>query len=119
MKKNKQTPVMKQFWGIKDKNPNSIVLFRMGDFYETFEKDALITSDVLGIALTKRSNGAASSVALATSASYPCSAISITRRPSPRTTFRPARSRAQKPVYPTAMPEEESRIHREYGIRVY
>jgi len=65
MKKNKQTPVMKQFWGIKDKNPNSIVLFRMGDFYETFEKDALITSNVLGIALTKRSNGAASSVALA------------------------------------------------------
>ena len=63
--KNKTTPVMKQFWGIKDKHPNSIILFRMGDFYETFEKDAEITSDILGIALTKRANGAASSVPLA------------------------------------------------------
>ena len=63
--KNKATPVMKQFWGIKDKHPNSIILFRMGDFYETFEKDAEITSDILGIALTKRANGAASSVPLA------------------------------------------------------
>jgi len=63
--KNKSTPVMKQFWGIKEKHPNSIILFRMGDFYETFEKDAEITSEVLGIALTKRANGAASSVPLA------------------------------------------------------
>ena len=59
------TPVMKQFWDIKDKHPNSILLFRMGDFYETFDTDAKLTSDILGIALTKRSNGAASSVALA------------------------------------------------------
>ena len=50
---------------IKENHPDSIILFRMGDFYETFEKDAEITSDVLGIALTKRSNGAASSVPLA------------------------------------------------------
>ena len=63
--KNKTTPVMKQFWSIKEKHPNSILLFRMGDFYETFEKDAEITSNILGIALTKRANGAASSVALA------------------------------------------------------
>ena len=63
--KNKSTPVMKQFWSIKEKHPNSILLFRMGDFYETFEKDAEITSNILGIALTKRANGAASSVALA------------------------------------------------------
>ena len=59
------TPVMKQFWDIKDKHPNSILLFRMGDFYETFDTDAKLTSEILGIALTKRSNGAASSVALA------------------------------------------------------
>jgi len=65
IKKNKATPVMKQFWSIKDKHPNSIILFRMGDFYETFEKDAEETSKILGIALTKRANGAASSVPLA------------------------------------------------------
>jgi DNA mismatch repair protein MutS len=64
-KKNKSTPVMKQFWGIKEQNKDCIILFRMGDFYETFEKDAEITSKILGITLTKRSNGAASSVALA------------------------------------------------------
>ena len=63
--KNKTTPVMKQFWDIKEKHPNSILLFRMGDFYETFQKDAEITSEILGIALTKRANGAASSVPLA------------------------------------------------------
>ena len=59
------TPVMKQFWEAKNSHPDSILLFRMGDFYETFDEDAKITSNVLGIALTKRSNGAASSVPLA------------------------------------------------------
>ena len=63
--KNKATPVMKQFWSIKEKHSDAILLFRMGDFYETFEKDAEITSEILGIALTKRANGAASSVPLA------------------------------------------------------
>ena len=61
----KSTPVMKQFWEAKEKYPDSIMLFRMGDFYETFDEDAKITSKVLGITLTKRSNGAASSVPLA------------------------------------------------------
>ena len=64
-KKNKSTPVMQQFWSIKDQHKDCIILFRMGDFYETFEKDAEITSEILGIALTKRANGAAASVALA------------------------------------------------------
>ena len=59
------TPVMKQFWDAKSSYPDAILLFRMGDFYETFDEDAKITSDILGIALTKRSNGAASSVPLA------------------------------------------------------
>ena len=59
------TPVMKQFWEAKASYPNSIMLFRMGDFYETFDEDAKITSKVLGIALTKRANGAASTVPLA------------------------------------------------------
>ncbi len=59
------TPVMRQFWEAKDSYPNSIMLFRMGDFYETFDEDAKIASKILGITLTKRSNGAASSVPLA------------------------------------------------------
>ena len=59
------TPVMKQYYEIKSKNQDAIILFRMGDFYETFDKDALITSDILGIVLTKRSNGKASDVDLA------------------------------------------------------
>ena len=50
---------------LKNNYPESIVLFRMGDFYETFEEDAQITSEILGITLTKRANGAASSVPLA------------------------------------------------------
>jgi len=64
-KNQKGTPVMRQFWEIKRNNPDSILLFRMGDFYETFEEDAKITSKILGITLTKRSNGAASGVPLA------------------------------------------------------
>ena len=59
------TPVMKQFWEAKNSYPDSIMLFRMGDFYETFDEDAKIASEILGITLTKRANGAASSVPLA------------------------------------------------------
>ena len=64
MNKN-TTPVMKQFWDTKKMYPDSILLFRMGDFYETFDEDAKITSNILGITLTKRANGAAASVPLA------------------------------------------------------
>ena len=63
--KNLNTPVMKQFLDIKNQYKNSILLFRMGDFYETFLEDAVITSKILGIVLTKRSNGKASNVDLA------------------------------------------------------
>lgn len=56
---------MRQYYKIKDRHPNAILLFRMGDFYETFEEDALTASKVLGIALTKRSNGAVHDVPLA------------------------------------------------------
>ena len=66
LSENKElTPVMRQYWNVKHKHLDTIILFRMGDFYETFEDDAKITSEILGIALTKRSNGAASSVPLA------------------------------------------------------
>ncbi|RYE23835.1 MAG: DNA mismatch repair protein MutS, partial [Sphingobacteriales bacterium] len=60
-----ETPLMKQHREIKQKYPDAVLLFRVGDFYETFSEDALIASRVLGITLTKRSNGAASSVELA------------------------------------------------------
>jgi DNA mismatch repair protein MutS len=59
------TPLMKQYYKIKQKYPDTILLFRMGDFYETFEDDAVITSKVLGITLTKRAHGAAGDVPLA------------------------------------------------------
>ena len=56
---------MKQYYKIKESNPDTILLFRVGDFFETFEEDAKIASKVLGITLTKRSNGAADDVPLA------------------------------------------------------
>ncbi|MDG5799150.1 DNA mismatch repair protein MutS [Marinilabiliaceae bacterium ANBcel2] len=60
-----QTPLMKQYYSIKDKYPDSIMLFRVGDFYETFSEDAVKISEILGITLTKRANGAAQTVKLA------------------------------------------------------
>ncbi len=59
------TPVMKQFFEVKVHYSDAIVLFRMGDFYETFLEDAVITSKILGIVLTKRANGKAADVDLA------------------------------------------------------
>lgn len=56
---------MKQHREVKSKYPDAILLFRVGDFYETFAEDAVVAAGILGITLTKRSNGAASSVALA------------------------------------------------------
>lgn len=59
------TPMMQQHRAIKQKYPDAILLFRVGDFYETFGQDAVVTSQVLGITLTKRNNGGASSSELA------------------------------------------------------
>ena len=56
---------MKQYFKVKAEHPEAVLLFRVGDFYETFADDALIASKVLGIVLTKRANGSASSVPLA------------------------------------------------------
>ena len=56
---------MKQYTQVKAKHPDTILLFRMGDFFETFEEDAKVTSRVLGITLTKRGNGAAGEIPLA------------------------------------------------------
>lgn len=60
-----KTPLMRQYFDIKSKHPDAILLFRVGDFYETFSDDAIKTSEILGITLTKRANGSASSVELA------------------------------------------------------
>ncbi len=59
------TPLMKQYNQMKAKHPDAILLFRVGDFYETFGEDAIRTSEILGITLTRRANGAASYVELA------------------------------------------------------
>jgi len=64
-KKIAETPLMRQYFAIKAKHPDAILLFRVGDFYETFGEDAITASSVLGIVLTKRANGVASSVELA------------------------------------------------------
>jgi DNA mismatch repair protein MutS len=60
-----ETPLMKQYNDIKTKHPDAILLFRVGDFYETFGEDAIRTSEILGITLTRRANGSASFVELA------------------------------------------------------
>ena len=60
-----ETPLMKQYYDVKTKHPDAILLFRVGDFYETFGEDAIKTSEILGITLTRRANGAASFVELA------------------------------------------------------
>ncbi|MDI9358985.1 MAG: DNA mismatch repair protein MutS [Phycisphaerales bacterium] len=59
------TPLMQQHHRIKQKYPDAILLFRVGDFYETFGQDAVVTSNILGITLTKRNNGIADSDELA------------------------------------------------------
>src|SRR6201988_1208698 len=60
-----ETPLMKQYYAIKGKYPGAILLFRVGDFYETFGEDAVKAANILGIVLTKRANGYASYIELA------------------------------------------------------
>lgn len=60
-----ETPLMKQYLSIKRQHPDAVLLFRVGDFYETFSQDAILASEILGITLTRRANGAASFVELA------------------------------------------------------
>lgn len=65
MAKITQTPLMKQYEEMKRKHPDAVLLFRVGDFYETFSDDAIVASDILGITLTRRANGANNYVELA------------------------------------------------------
>lgn len=60
-----ETPLMRQYNQIKAKHPDAVLLFRVGDFYETFREDAILASKVLGITLTQRKNGAAATIELA------------------------------------------------------
>ena len=64
-KKIAETPLMTQYAEMKKKHPDAVLLFRVGDFYETFSEDAITASEILGITLTRRANGKASSVELA------------------------------------------------------
>ena len=59
------TPMMKQFLDLKAKHPDAVMLFRFGDFYETYSTDAIVASEILGITLTKRANGKGKTVEMA------------------------------------------------------
>ena len=59
------TPMMKQFLDLKAKHPDAVMLFRCGDFYETYSSDAIIAAEILGITLTKRANGKGKTVEMA------------------------------------------------------
>lgn len=65
IKKPVETPLMKQYFEMKKKHPDAVLLFRVGDFYETFSEDAITASEILGITLTRRANGSAAYVELA------------------------------------------------------
>ena len=59
------TPMMKQFLELKAKHPDAVMLFRCGDFYETYSTDAVLASEILGITLTKRANGKGKTIEMA------------------------------------------------------
>ena len=65
---------MRQYYAMKQRHPDAVLLFRVGDFYETYGDDAVRSSSILGITLTKRSNGAAADVEMA---GFPHHAIDV------------------------------------------
>ena len=79
-KRSTETPMMKQFFAVKAEHPEAVLLFRCGDFYETYGDDALIASKVLGIVLTKRSNAAPDSIPMA---GFPYHSIETSRKAAP------------------------------------
>ena len=60
-----ETPLMKQYFEMKSKHPDAVLLFRVGDFYETYSDDAIVAAEIHGITLTRRANGAAKAVEMA------------------------------------------------------
>ncbi|MCQ2238953.1 MAG: DNA mismatch repair protein MutS [Bacteroidaceae bacterium] len=75
MAKEELTPMMKQFYDLKAKHPEAIMLFRCGDFYETYAEDAQIAAEILGITLTKRNNGREGTTAGMFMAGFPYHAL--------------------------------------------
>ena len=69
------TPMMKQFFELKEKHPDAVLLFRCGDFYETYSDDAVTASRILGITLTRRSNGGSGTKAATEMAGFPHHAL--------------------------------------------
>ena len=69
------TPMMRQFYELKAKHPDAVLLFRCGDFYETYSSDAVVASEILGITLTKRSNGKSDSAKAIEMAGFPFHAL--------------------------------------------
>ena len=69
------TPMMKQFYELKAKHPDAVMLFRCGDFYETYCSDAILASEILGITLTKRSNGKSEAAKAIEMAGFPFHAL--------------------------------------------
>ncbi|MCQ2258214.1 MAG: DNA mismatch repair protein MutS [Bacteroidaceae bacterium] len=74
-KKDELTPMMRQFYDLKEKHPDALLLFRCGDFYETYNEDAAIASEILGITLTKRSSVAGTSASGTAMAGFPHHAL--------------------------------------------
>ena len=74
-KKEELTPMMRQFYDLKSKHPDALLLFRCGDFYETYNEDAVIAADILGITLTKRSSVAGNSANGTAMAGFPHHAL--------------------------------------------
>ena len=62
--KPEETPMMRQFYSLKEKHPDAVLLFRCGDFYETYAQDAVEAAEILGITLTRRNNGKNGAMAL-------------------------------------------------------
>jgi len=74
-KKEELTPMMKQFYDLKAKHPDALLLFRCGDFYETYNEDAAVAADILGITLTKRSSVAGTAASGTAMAGFPHHAL--------------------------------------------
>ena len=76
-KDNGLTPMMKQFFSFKEQHPDAMLLFRCGDFYETYLQDAVDASRILGITLTRRSNGGQQGGAPTEMAGFPHHALNL------------------------------------------
>ena len=102
------TPMMRQFYELKAKHPDAVLLFRCGDFYETYCSDAVVASEILGITLTKRSNGKSDAAKAIEMAGFPFHALD---------TYLPKLVRAGKRVaqYPGKVGENIPKVARRHN----